>query len=233
MLRPLSYLICLIAILSQGLHAQSRDYGTGVQITGMAQLGIPQNEFAEAYAGNLSGIAGSIMIPVGKAKMLHFGGEYGWNSMGKEKSQVEVTESLDRILAGDMTVSSDVRSYHANMRFSPLKGPIRIYFDLLFGMKFYNTDTEIVIEEADGTEIQTTNSISNENTNFAGFAGGLMLGLSKNFFIDAKLQSLQGGEVKYVDQSSLGISENGEVDYELKTTPTDLLVPQVGLSIVF
>ncbi len=233
MVKSITYFICLIVLVSHGLQAQSGSHANGVQITGMAQLGLPQNDFAEAYAGDLSGFAGSIMFPVGKAKMLHFGGEYGWNSMGKEKTQVEIVKAPEEILAGDMSVSSDVKSYHANMRFSPLKGPIRLYFDLLFGMKVYSTDTEIVFEEANGSEVQTTSSLNNENTNFVGFAGGMMLAVSRNFFIDAKLQSLQGGEVKYVDQNNLGIAANGDVEYVLKTTATDLLVPQVGLSIVF
>jgi len=233
MLKSIIYTICLLVLLNCGLQAQSGSHANGVQITGMAQLGLPQNDFAEAYTGNPSGFAGSIMFPVGKAKMLHFGGEYGWSSMGKEKTQVEIVKAPEEILAGDMSVSSDVKSYHANMRFSPLKGPFRVYFDLLFGMKVYSTDTEIVFEEANGSEVQTTSNLNNENTNFVGFAGGMMLAVSRNFFIDAKLQSLQGGEVKYVDQSNLGIAVNGDVDYSLKTTATDLLVPQVGLSIVF
>lgn len=233
MLRSIAFIIIGCSLFSVGLDAQSSDFADGVQLTGMVQIGLPQNEFAEAYSGNPTGIGASIMVPVGKSKMIHFGGEYGWNSMGKEKSQVELIKSPEEVLSGDMTVSSDVNSYHANIRFSPLKGPFRIYFDLLFGMKFYSTDTEIIVEQANGSEIQTTNSISSENTNFAGFAGGLMLALSRNFFIDAKLQSLQGGEVKYVDHSTLEINSMGDIDFEVKSTPTDLIMPQVGLSIVF
>jgi hypothetical protein len=60
-----------------------------------------------------------------------------------------------------------------------------------------------------------------------------MLGLSRSFFVDAKVQVVRGGNVTYVDQSTLIVDTDGDINFSLETTPTDIIIPQVGISLVF
>lgn len=230
-----TYLLLIALMMSTLLAAQRErpDFADGFQLTGMGQFVMPQNAFAEAYPGNPTGLAASMAFPVGKHKLLYFGGEYAWTSMARERTQISLDKQPEGILVGDMTVSSEIRSYHANMRFSPLKGSVRLYFDVLFGMRVFSSDTEILVEELDGTTVETREELSNESTNSLGISGGLMMALGRNLFLDARLQSFQVGEVRFVDPDSIAITTQGEVEYTLSDATADMLVPQVGLSVVF
>ena len=210
-----------------------RDFANGFQLSGHVQLGLPQNEFSEVFNGYPSGAAASASIPLGRSGLFRLGAEFAWNSMGREKSAVELFNDAQGIIAGDMAVSSDVHSYHGFLRFSPFEGGFRPYFDVFAGWRTYTTDTEISYEEVDGTVISTTEEFSRDATNSYGYAAGLMIGLSRNLFFDAKVQVLRGGEVNYVDQSTLIIDAAAEINYDIRITETDMLVPQLGISLVF
>ena len=240
-------LICLIG-LQGGLMAQIADnnnsnqnrnrnfrngYNTGVQISGHVQLALPQSEFAEIYNGYPAGFAASLMLPMGRSGILRMGGEFAWNSMGTEKTLVELVDDAQNVIVGDMNVGTDQRSYHFITRFSPFTGAVRPYLDGFVGVRTYTTDTEIVATEDDGSYTSTTYSLSRDGVMSYGYAGGLMLGLGRSFFIDAKVQVVRGGNVTYVDQSTLVVDTDGDINFSLETTPTDIIIPQVGISLVF
>lgn len=226
-------LISLVLLLASSAAAQTASQrANGFEISGMVQMGIPQNEFGEAFNGTPSGIAGSISLPMGKSQILRFGAEYAWRSMGKTSSEIEIDKPVD-ILIGDMEVSSETRSGHAFMRLSPSRGAIRPYFDLMFGITSYTTDTEVTVEEVDGIIVTTTERLAGKTTNTYGFAGGIAFSLSDNLFFDVKLQSIRGGAVEYADHDEVEINTNGDIIIDFKETSTDLLIPQVGLSIFF
>lgn len=236
--RIITILVLSLALGQGNLVAQSTPkhnagHATGIQMTGQVQLGLPQNEFAEVFNGYPTGAGVSLMLPFGKVGLFQLGGEYAWNSMGEEKSLVDLYNDAQDLVSGDLTVSSDVRSYHGLLRFSPFSGGIRPYFDVYAGYRSYSTDSEIMVEDNDGTVHTTSHSVSRDGTMSYGYGGGLMLALGKHVFIDGKVQVLRGGTVTYVDQGTLVIDTQGEIDYSLRTTETDLIIPQVGLSIVF
>jgi hypothetical protein len=223
--------------LQGGLMAQResnrRDYNTGFQITGQVQLALPQNEFAEAFNGYPGGVGASLMIPLGRLKFFHVGAEYAWNSMGKKKSTVELYDDAQNLYLGDIEVGSDVRSYHFTTRFSPLKGSVRPYLDAFMGWRTYSTDSEIMVDDNDGSVTTIAYSLNRDASMSYGYSGGLMIALGRAIFLDGKVQVIRGGNVSYIDQSSLMIDTEGHIDYSLEISPTDMIVPQIGISIVF
>lgn len=210
-----------------------RNFANGLQMSGHVQLGLPQNEFRKVFEGYPSGAAASLSVPLGRSGIFRLGGEFAWNSLGQEKTAVELLDDAQGILAGDMGVSTDSRAYHGFLRFSPFDGGFRPYFDVFAGWRTYTTDTEISYEQNDGSVISTTEEFSRDGTNSYGYGAGILFAVSRNIFIDTKLQILRGGEVRYVDQSSLEIDTNAEIDYQIRITETDMIIPQVGISIIF
>ena len=228
--------ICLIGLqggLMAQINSERSGFNDGVQLTGQVQLALPQNEFAQAFNGYPAGFGASLLIPLGKTGVLRFGPEYAWNSMGSEKTAVELFDDAQNVYQGDMNIGTDVRSYHIIARLSPFRGGFRPYFDAFLGWKTFSTDSEVVVEENDGTITTTSYSLSRDASMSYGYAGGLMIALGRSIFIDGKVQVVRGGNVTYIDQSTLIIDGDGDINYSLETSPTDVIIPQIGLSIVF
>jgi len=228
--------ICFIGIQG-GLQAQQvsdrSTFNNGFQITGQIQLALPQNEFAEVFNGYPAGFGVSLLIPIGKTGLFRIGAEYAWNSMGKEKSLVELYDDAQNVFTGDMHVGTDVRSSHAIARLSPFKGSFRPYVDAFVGWRSYSTDAEVIITQSDGSIVTTSYSLNRDASMSYGYAGGVMVALGRAVFLDGKVQVLRGGNVTYINQSSLVIDNNAQVDFNLSTTKTDVIIPQLGVSFVF
>ncbi len=216
------------------LNGQSQEFGTGLQLTGVVQMGLPQNEFTEVFSSHPTGLGAGVTLPMGKSGLFRFGVDVSWTSMGREKTLVELAGEAQEIFSGEAYLKSDLNNYHVVMRFSPFKGAIRPYFDGFFGMRSYETSTELTYETLGNMVVSEEYSPSGKEwTNSYGYAAGLMLALGRNVFIDGRVQILRGGEIDYVDQESLSVNVNGDINYNLEVTQADMIVPQVGLSIVF
>ena len=164
---------------------------------------------------------------------MRFGLEYGWNSMGTEKSLVELYDEAEQVYNGEMDFSSEIRKYHVLFRFAPFTGAVRPYFEGFFGYTNYRTDSELSYETSDGVFITETRPDHREGVNSFGYGGGLMLGLGRHIYVDGKVQVLRGGEVKLVDLDSLSVDTDGSIFYDIEESGVHMLVPQLGLSIVF
>lgn len=231
-MRLIVFIVFISFLSSFQLEAQ-RDFANGLQLTGQVQMGLPQNDFEQVFNGYPSGIGAGLTIPVGKTQLLRFGAEYGWNSLGREKTLVELIDEAEDVIAGEMDFSSEIRKYHAIVRLSPFKGGFRPYFEVFMGVTNYRTETELGYETEDGVFISERRPTHNEIVNSYGYGGGFMLGLGRHFFFDAKVQVLRGNEVRLVDNQTLTVDVDGSINYNLEPTPMDMVVPQVGLSIVF
>ncbi|NNC82533.1 MAG: hypothetical protein HKN79_03070 [Flavobacteriales bacterium] len=226
--------IFCIGLLTLALSLTAQiDRANGLQLTGQVQMGLPQNEFSEVFNGYPSGLNACVTLPVGKTKLLRFGGEYGWNSMGSEKTLVELRDEAEQVYNGEMDFSSEIRKYHAMIRLAPFRGGIRPYLEAFFGVTVYQTESELSYESADGTYVTETRPKHNEGVNSYGYGGGLMLGISKHLYLDGKVQVLRGGEVRLVDLDSLTVDSQGGIDYNIQESNMHMIVPQVGLSLVF
>lgn len=227
--------IALSLLLGLGsLSGQNRDFGNGLQIGGSLQMGLPQNEFSQVFSGYPTGLGVGATLPMGKSGLFRFGGEFSWNSMGREKTLVEIYGEAEEVVSGDLFLESNMHNFHALMRFSPFSGGFRPYFDVFFGMRSYETSTELSYETSNDVIITQSYKPSGRDwTNSYGYSAGLMIALGRNVFIDGRIQIMRGGEIDYVDQETLSLNVDGEINYNIEVTEADMLVPQLGISVVF
>jgi len=228
-------ILVIVAFVTVDMQAQRSDYASGFQLGVDVQLGVPRNEFAEVFNGYPVGIAAIASLPVGKSGLFRFGGEFAYASMGEKTQVVELVDQALGTLRGDLELSSRIQSYHVFFRLAPFDGAIRPYADVFFGMKIYSTTTDLLFESG-GNDYRGSFPIDRDYTNSYGAAGGILLALGEHVFLDAKLQMIRGGEIEYVDLESVTLADVdavNDLNFSLETTSTDMLIPQVGLSIFF
>ena len=207
--------------------------GRGPTIGGNLQLTVPKNNFAANYAGLPMGVGLQIALPMGNNSPLEIGADLAWSTMGSDGEQVTFEDGINNLLAGDLSLSSKVRSYHGFMRFSPFNGPARAYVDAYAGVRNFRTTNEFIYKDIEGFNHERIDVISN-NTSFSyGWGGGLMLSLNRAIMLDVGFQKLTGGNATYIDKNSIIINPDGSTSYDMISSETDALVPRVGITIGF
>jgi opacity protein-like surface antigen len=227
-----SAVLCMISIQSLAQNS-SGNYASGINVSGHVQLGLPQNEFKEILNGYPAGAGVSFSTPMGSTGLLRLGGEFAWNTLGDEKTLVELYDDASNILGGDMTSTTNVRNYLGYVRVMPFKGRVRPYGDVILGLRSYKSEANIEVDNVNGNYSSTNIDLIKELKSTYGYALGLNFALGNNVFLDSKVQILRGGKVTYVDQESLEIDVNGDINYSLQVSDTDIVIPQVGLSVYF
>ena len=198
-----------------------------------AQMTIPQDNFSENYAGLPLGVGAQIAIPMGLRSPIHLGLDMSWSTMGSENDQITFENSINQLLAGDMSVNSSIKSYHGFMRFSPFNGPARLYIDGYAGIRNYSTKSTIEVPNVNGGFTERIEVPSNDNSFSYGWGAGMMLGINRFMKFDFGFQKLQGGEVTFINPQTISIAEDGAMDYQMITSETNVIVPKVGLTLTF
>lgn len=213
--------------ISISLTAQGPTIGVNTQMT------IPQDNFSENYAGLPIGVGAQIAIPLGFRSPVQLGFDISKSTMGSENDQFTFENGFNQLIAGDMSVNSTIRSYHGFMRFSPLNGPARVYIDGYAGVRNYSTRSSVEIPNANGGFTQQIEVPSSDNSFSYGWGVGMMLGVNRFLKFDFGFQKLQGGEVTFINPQSISIDEDGDMEYQMVTSETNVLVPRVGLTLTF
>ncbi|MEM7162699.1 MAG: hypothetical protein AAF487_09710 [Bacteroidota bacterium] len=207
--------------------------GNGPTIGANLQMTIPQNNFAENYRGLPIGIGAHIAIPSGNRSPIEIGMDLAWSTMGSDRDQVTFEDGLQNLLAGDLSVKSNVNSYHAFARFSPFNGPARIYVDGYAGFRNFTTKSVFEYQDVEGFTLQQID-VASKNLSFSyGWGGGIMLSLNRNLMFDAGFQKLKGGNATYLDRNSIVINPDGSTSFDIITSKTDVVIPKVGLTLAF
>lgn len=225
-----------ITIISMGLvftlHAQNNIGNNGVRqpstLSGGMQIGVPVGEFNSTWGKGLFGLSANIAFPMRRIP-IHFGYDFGWARMGGETM---LPASSGGIFGGNtgtkVEVNSNVYDHLGLLRLDPSKGKVHPYGDFLIGVRHFSTrSTAFTADESTASE-KTSDVVSS-----MGWAAGVTMTISNNFFADLRVERLYTGRVSYVDVSTIEIASDGTVTYEKLTSNADVINFQLGVGFRF
>lgn len=216
------------------LFAQNPD--TRAIAGGGLQFGIP----AEAFRENLTntGVGGGFNLLFRWAEVpLYVGVDLG--IMKYDGEVINQAVNIGGFLKDyELRTNNNILTAHLSARLQPEgNGPVRPYLEGMIGTKGLFTVTNLVDITLNGNEVIDTNT---DEVDFA-FSYGLAVGLVFNVFrndgigIDLRCAYLPGGNASYlVRRTDLGaVVITDPIDaFEKKNSPTTLIVPQIGFSIL-
>lgn len=199
-------------------------------LSGGLEIGIPVGVFAENWGREIVGVSANTAIPM---RFLPFdiGFDFSWGKMGSNNDIVAVDQAFLAVTEGELSVNSNVYGYHALARFKPLSGKISPYVEVLAGLRQYTTKSVLRVEGAERPISKDRNA--NSFAGSAGWAIGLQVAPRGTFFVEARVERLNTGNVSFVDPTSVVIDPNGEVLYDTRSTPTRTVNVHLGVGFRF
>ena len=205
------------------------------QIGGSFQIGVPLNSFRENLEGEGFGGGGEVFFRLGEQPLF-------LGAMVSGFSYDQLTQEFTVDVGGflkeyELQTNSNILLAHTGLRIQPsVNFPILPYVDGWVGLKSLATRTKLR-----DLELQEDNVIENrkEKGDVAFSYGGtigFMFDVFKNsdIVIDLKCSYLPGDNATYLVKRSdiSGLTFDDPIEaFEEKASPTDLLVPQIGISI--
>ncbi len=203
------YPTILIGILL-ALAATAQTGGRPVTLSAGVEAGIPIGEFEDSWGREIFGFSGNLTMPM---RLLPFdwGVDFAWGRMGGESKEVTVNEEYLEVTTGDLRVHSDIFGYHGLLRLKPFNGKVSPYIEGLAGVRQFTTRTVIDVDGLDAPLFEERNA--NEFIWSHGWAAGVQVAPGKNFYLELRVEQLNGGQVEYVDPNSITIGDDGLVEF--------------------
>ena len=206
-----------------------------VHIGGSFQIGVPLNSFKDNLEGEGFGGGGEVFYRLGQQPLFI-------GAMVSGLSYDQLTQEFTADVGGflkefELQTNSNILLAHAGFRLQPaIDFPILPYIDGLVGLKNLTTRTKLK-----DLELQEDNVLENrKEKGDVAFSYGGTIGIMVDVFrnsdivIDLKCSYLPGANASYLVKRSdiSGITFNDPIDaFEEKASPTDLLVPQIGITV--
>ena len=201
------------------------------------QIVQPNGDFKNYYDGNPVGIGGAFLINGGRSPF-SFGVGYSWQSMGKNDESIRVLEGEDIngnpvYGSGQMSVNSNIYTYHTMARFNPLAGKVQPYIDAIAGFKSFTTKTTVTADNGSYSEVVSEDREAKDVAASYGWAAGLKLEVTGGIMVEGRVESLLGGQTTFVDPESILIDKDGNLSYDSIQSKTNVTVFQLGISFEF
>ncbi len=201
------------------------------------QIVQPVGEFAMQFDGFPAGLAGSISAPIGNSPF-EAGFGYAWNNMGSQNKDISAlvyTDSAGTPIyeAGTMRIRSTINRYQAIARFRPFAGRIQPYADAFAGLEAYKTKTDITIDNEGYSSASNSTRQHLDMTYAFGWAAGLRIRMAPNIFIDGRFENITGGQVTFVDKSTIVVNDDNSITFQTKQSGTNKYTYQIGIAIGF
>ena len=217
-----SLLIVSSLVLGQGKKRTTLSVGL--------EVGEPLGEFDDNYNGNPAGLGLNLSIPGGLLP-IEWGFDFGYASMGSNRSDVEIQDENLDVTEGTMKINSNIYGYHATARFKPLNGLFAPYIEGLAGLRTFSTKTKI---EVDGLDDPYSTERNSQAVAFSyGWAAGAMFNVGKVVYLEGRFEKLRGTDVEYVDQNTVQVDENGNFTYETRKSNTNIANIHLGIGFRF
>jgi len=227
--------VAALFVFSCSLHAQ-----TLFQAGGNFTVGLPQNEFKQNVESTGFGGSGYVAYNIPQS-FLSLGASFTFLVYGSETRQEPWSQTIPDVFV-DVTTTNAIIMGHFLIRVQPRTGNALPYLDGLFGFNYLTTDTQIK-DQGDYEEIASSKNLDDITFGY-GIGGGVMIRIwntseektqrikLQTVFIDLGLRYLKGGSAEYLKEGSIEIS-NGNVNYDIKKSTTDILTIHVGASFAF
>ena len=240
----MKYSLFLSVVLLVGLvaprtaEAQVQPYGDVHFIVGLPQGDVDRHVddvgFGLAAFGGLGIYDSPLVVGLEIAGMIY----------GHERRNEPFSTTIPDVTV-DVETSNNIVMGHFVLRLQPRTGTMRPYVDGLFGGKYLFTQTQIENERwTDQQPIATSTNFDDSAFSY-GLGGGVnvllyegMVGADEgerrhmSFNLNVGARYLFGSEAEYLKEGSIR-RENGEVSFDVDRSRTDMLVPQLGVKVVF
>lgn len=223
----LPFLFCQSVLFAQYTPAEERT-GTRVIASYDFLIGVPSGDFAKNQIRTSYGFAGNLLFEV--REPVSIGIDVGWQQYDKENDFfTEIGDDGFEYLTEEET-KNNILTFSGVIRAQPqVNFPLKPYLEGQFGTNFFYTRT--VFSDADSDEQLDSRTDRTEWALTYGGAAGVMVNLWGDLlFLDLKCVYRRGNNATYYVRDE-DLNNRVPLDnFELKTSPTDILIPQIGVA---
>ncbi len=225
------HLYTLIIAMLLPYLAQGQDDEHQGTLGGGIGLSSPTGDFDRAWGRDMFLIGAQLAYPLRRVPILQAGFSFGYSVMGRNSAEVPINTNYQNISTGELTTRSKVFSYHPLLRLAPLTGRVRPYVEGLVGFRQFSTVSKVT---AKGTEGNISKERNEGDLAFSrGWAGGVQVTLGTTAYAEVRVERFNSGAATYVDPSSVGVSDMGEVSFNTLTSNTDVTNVLFGVGFRF
>jgi hypothetical protein len=226
-------LLCLL-LLGFGRSASAQ-----ATAGGGLMVGVPIGEFSDVLNTVGFGATAHLMYAFEQAPVA-LGIEGGLMIYGHENTRVPLGSGhLGRVHV-DVVTTNNIGLGHLVLRLAPDLGIFRPYVDGLVGFNYLWTESRIEDVRSDQSVFTSTN-FSDFAFSYGGAAGFMVnvydtasdQGRPVRVMVDARLRYLRGSEAEYLKAGSIREDQQGNLITTSERSRTDMLIPQVGVTVRF
>lgn len=215
--------------LGGALWAQKTEIGAGLLV------GLPQGEFSDRLDATGWGFSFRFARSI-RHSAVSVGAELGYLLYGSEKWRTTLLEDVPDVVVNVHT-TNNILLGTMFVRLQRQRGRARPYVEGDFGGEYLFTNTSL---ENAGTGEAFASTINLHDSAFVyGGGGGVQLVLwdgarrgvspvAARIMLDARLRYMRGPEAHYLKKGSIH-REDGDVTYDVLTSRTDMLLPEISL----
>jgi len=214
--------------------AQSDAYQGGVE--GGVSIAFPQNNFAKKAGGNPFFGLGLHMVFAIKDNhpvQVVVGAQHYWLHVQRSKGSLLSPDSVRYNY--QTNVRGSMIPFHVHIRLTPFiktNSPLQPYFEVLLGMRLYQTSVKLEGEESGGgTSVISAKNNDWDLSHSHGFAAGLQVQVTEMIHINARFENLFGGWANYIDPDQISFTNDGGAQVERMQSRTDIIAYTLGVSI--
>lgn len=216
--------LLFLLLLSFGAHAQLGGRGTlGGHIGTMR----PMEEHGGNWERGMLSMGGHISVPM-RLLPLQTGFRFNRSLLGTNGTMVYAPGHVLENPRGE--VQARIHDFLPFVRLNPIKGKVRPYGELLAGVRHFRTDN-VVVRTSTGSY---STHVGDSNIAWtSGWAAGLMVGLGKVGYFEARVERLYGSSTALVDPTTITMNAAGGVGYSVHSGPTGSLAISIGAGLNF
>lgn len=200
------------------------------------EIAAPRNEFDRNFDGVPVGFGAQFLTNSGRRSPFELGVGFSWLSRGSAKEDVFIYEGLnidneEVFSKARMSVNSNIYTYNGIARFKPLLGKVQPYVDGLVGVRNFSTTT--IIRPDDNTADPIKERQTRDFALTYGWAAGVKVRLTQSLMVEGRFSNLFGTQVQYVDRNTIEVDQTGAVNFETKSSRTDMHIYHLGVCFEF
>jgi hypothetical protein len=216
-----------------------------------AIAGVPQGEFAQQTNDAWGwGVDISMLFNIATARTkrewqrnpvnVYVGGAFQYISHGGKTDKYSYNDQFSETTINSK-VNNNMYGINVLVRSEFLTGPVKPFLEMTGGVRFFSGSHKIEYENSlynstdpNNTRRQTfSNNLGTSPVGFYGAGGGFRIG-GENIRLEIKLMYTKGFKAEYVDLDKISFDRaDNSITYETKKSTTDMVIPQIGLSINF
>lgn len=234
---------CLLFYFTAELQANPNDRGT-FKLGVAFMMGFPQSEFGDNVENNGYGLNVDFNYQFPQSPVA-IGLNGGFLIYGRETRREPFSLTIPDVTV-EVTRSNNIVPIQLYLRIGPSSGPVLPYMEGLVGLNYLFTET--TIKDEDGVDEDIASSKNLEDVSFGyGVGGGFMFRVYQkqkqqsrsndenkvsSVYIHLGFRYMKGGEAEYLTKGSITI-DNGNVNYDVRKSKTDMVLAQIGVTVAF